>query len=55
LTRRHPNSALNPPPGERLLVNGLIRFRAGKHTDDVGVAIGSPYHMPCVWNEFAVI
>jgi hypothetical protein len=36
-------------------VNGLIRFRAGEHTDDVGVAIGSPYHMPCVWNEFAVI
>ena len=55
LTRRHPNSALSLPPGERLLVNGLIRFRAGKHTDDVGVAIGSLYHMPCVWNEFAVI
>jgi hypothetical protein len=54
LTRRHPNSALSLPPGERLLANGLIRFRAGKHTDDVGVAIGSPYHVPWVWNEFAV-
>jgi hypothetical protein len=54
LTTRHPNSALTLPPGERLLVDGLIRFRAGAHTDNVGVAVGSPYHVPWVWNEFAV-
>ncbi|WP_149536994.1 hypothetical protein [Siccirubricoccus phaeus] len=51
---RHPNGVLELPAGERLLANGLIRFRAGEHTDLVGLAIGSPYHVPWVWNEFAL-
>lgn len=52
--QRHPNSALTLPPGERLLVDALIRFRAGDETDYTGTVIGSPYHVPWVWNEFAV-
>jgi hypothetical protein len=51
---RHPNSTLSFPSGERVIVDGLIRFRAGAHTDGVGVAIGSPFHVPWVWNEFAL-
>jgi len=51
---RHPNSILNIPPGEQVLVDGLIRFRAGAVTDSVGVTIGSPNHVPWVWNEFAI-
>jgi hypothetical protein len=53
-TTRHPNSMLVLPPGERLLIDALIRFRAGDKTDYTGTVIGSPYHVPWVWNEFAV-
>jgi hypothetical protein len=49
---RHRNSAIaQVGAGETVLVNGLIKFRAGKHTDDVGIQIGSPYHVPWVWCE----
>lgn len=37
--------------GETVLVDSLIKFRAGSHTDDVGLKIGSPHHVPWVWCE----
>jgi len=52
--RRHANSVLTIPAGEQVLINGVIRFRAGAHTDKVGVMVGSPSHVPWVWNEFAL-
>jgi hypothetical protein len=39
-------------PAETVLVNALIKFRAGSHTDDVGVdVVGCPFHVPWVWCE----
>ena len=30
----------------------MVKFRAGKHTDDVGVnTVGAPFHVPWVWCE----
>jgi hypothetical protein len=54
LRARHKNSVLtNFGSGEAVLVNGLIKFRAGKHTDDIGVKeVGCPFHVPWVWSEF---
>jgi len=55
--KRHPNSALGPiPVGEQLLVDGLVKFRAGKVTDDLGTSkeVGSPYHVPWTWSEIAL-
>jgi hypothetical protein len=51
---RHKNSVLTgTAAGELVLVNGLVKFRAGKHTDDIGVKdVGCPYHVPWVWSEF---
>ncbi len=51
--RRHPNTTI---PGvvdsEIVLVNGLIKFRAGKHTDDIGInEVKAPFHVPWVWCE----
>lgn len=52
---RHPNSAITIPASERVLVNGLIKFRAGANTDRVGVkSAGCPYHVPWVWCEMAL-
>jgi hypothetical protein len=50
---RHKNTTLPATPdGETVLVNSLIKFRAGKHTDDVGINnVGAPYHVPWVWCE----
>ncbi len=52
--RLHPNSVFaNVPHGERLVASGLIRFRAGQHTNDVGLEdAGAQYHVPWVWAEF---
>jgi hypothetical protein len=51
---RHKNSVLTSVGvGEVVLVNGLVKFRAGKHTDDIGVKdVGCPFHVPWVWCEF---
>jgi hypothetical protein len=53
---RHKCSALaSSGAGETVLVNGLIKFRAGKHTDDIGVnSVKSPFHVPWVWCEMLV-
>lgn len=38
---------------DQVLVNGVLKFRAGKHTDDLGVKkVGAPFHVPWVWCEF---
>jgi hypothetical protein len=54
VTGRHPNSVLQLAAGEQVLFDGIIRFRAGVNTDQVGKCIGSPYHVPWVWNEIAL-
>jgi hypothetical protein len=53
---RHPNSALSTvPTNETVLVDSLIKFRAGKHTDDIGVnTVGAPFHVPWVWCEMVL-
>jgi hypothetical protein len=54
---RHPNSAITTiPGGEKVLVNGLIKFRAGPNTDRIGVgaSVGCPFHVPWVWCEMAL-
>ena len=52
----HPNSTFGPLPStESALVNGIIKYRAGTHTDDIGLkSVGCPYHVPWVWCEMLV-
>ena len=54
--RRHPNTTIaGIPSREVLLANMLIKFRAGTHTDNIGVkTAGSPFHVPWVWCEAAL-
>jgi hypothetical protein len=58
LQKLHPNSTLKPdiPAGEEVIASGLIKFRAGAHTDKLGVSskVGCPFHVPWVWCETAV-
>lgn len=51
---RHPCSAISLVSSNEIsLVNGLVKFRAGSHTDMVGVVdVKSPFHVPWVWCEF---
>ena len=53
---RHPNTAISTvPTTETVLVDSLIKFRAGKNTDDVGInKVGAPYHVPWVWCELVL-
>jgi hypothetical protein len=53
---RHPNSVITGVgASETVLVNALIKFRAGKHTDDVGINnVGCPFHVPWVYSEVLV-
>jgi hypothetical protein len=50
---RHTNTAIGSiAANETVLVNGVIKFRAGTHTDNVGVnSVKCPYHVPWVWSE----
>jgi hypothetical protein len=51
----HPNSALSIPADEIVVASGLIKFRAGSHTDNIGVGkINCPFHVPWVWCETAL-
>ena len=54
MDRQHDNTVFPPlGAGERLIANGLHRFRAGPHTDSVGIKEAqSAYHVPWVWAEF---
>lgn len=54
--RLHPNSTLKVPNGAQVLSSGLIKFRAGVETNKAGIELaGSPYHVPWVWCEHAVV
>jgi hypothetical protein len=50
---RHNNTTITSiSPDETMLVNSLIKFRAGNFTDEVGTkTVGCPYHVPWVWCE----
>jgi hypothetical protein len=52
----HPCSSLAVPQGYEVIVSALIKFRAGEHTDNIGVEKAkSPVHVPWVWCEYALI
>ena len=52
----HPNSSLSLPEGAEVLSSALIKFRAGPETNDKGIKEArSPFHVPWVWCEHAVI
>jgi len=54
--RLHPASTLEMRTGETVLASALVKFRAGKETDKVGIDTAtSPYHVPWVWHEHALI
>ena len=52
----HPNSTYSRKiMPEHVIANGLIIFRAGKKTNDIGVnEVKSPFHVPWVWCEWVV-
>jgi hypothetical protein len=51
----HPNNVITLDMNERALVSGLIKYRAGNHTDTIGIhEVNSPFHVPWVWNEFVL-
>ena len=56
LQGRHPSTMIKVTvPQRNLVANALIFFRAGKHTDSVGVnVVKSPYHVPWVWCEWMI-
>ena len=52
----HPCSALSIPRGCDVAASALIKFRAGSHTDDIGIKEAkSPVHVPWVWCEYALV
>jgi|GEM_PF-3573335 len=52
----HPASTLSVPAGYNVLASVMIKFRAGPHTNKVGISLAkSPYHVPWVWCEHALI
>lgn len=54
--RLHPNSSLSIPKDAEVIASALIKFRAGIETNDAGVKkAGSPYHVPWVWSEHAIV
>ncbi|WP_338771242.1 hypothetical protein [Massilia sp. METH4] len=54
--RLHPCSSITLKQGDKVIVNALIKFRAGPDTDKLGVEkAGSPVHVPWVWQEFALV
>ena len=54
LRSRHPNSTITASlPAANIVANGLILFRAGNKTDDIGVnVVKCPFHVPWVWCEW---
>ena len=57
LQKRHPNSTMSMiVAAEKLVASGMILFRAGAVTDNVGVDIVKcPYHVPWVWCEWVLV
>jgi hypothetical protein len=56
LGKRHPVSTLDIPSDASVVVSALVKFRAGEHTDSIGVSsdVGSPVHVPWVWCEYTL-
>ncbi|MBV9154142.1 MAG: hypothetical protein JO204_20450 [Alphaproteobacteria bacterium] len=54
--RRHPNTTINEKiPAANVVASALIFFRAGDHTDRIGLkVVKCPYHVPWVWCEWLV-
>lgn len=50
---RHPNTSIpDTPPLHAVVANAIVKFRAGDHTDAIGIEEAqSPYHVPWVWSE----
>lgn len=54
--RLHPASSLRVEPNETVISSTLVKFRAGKETDEIGInTANSPHHVPWVWHEHALI
>jgi len=52
----HPSSTLTIPADSKVLVSALIKFRAGSYTNNIGIEKAkSPYHVPWVWCEHALV
>ena len=52
----HGSSNLSAPAGWAVIAGALIKFRAGTHTDAIGIEkAGSPVHVPWVWCEYALL
>ena len=53
----HPCSTLSVPSRSQVQLSALIKFRAGEHTDTIGISadVGSPVHVPWVWCEYALV
>jgi len=55
-TRLHQSSSLSVSESSQILASSLIKFRAGEHTDKIGIEdAGSPVHVPWVWCESALV
>lgn len=51
----HSSSALSVPHGFTVAASAFIKFRAGAHTDAIGIKEAqSPVHVPWVWCEYAL-
>ena len=56
LGRLHPCSTLSVGSADKVLVSAFIKFRAGPHTDQIGINDAkSPVHVPWVWCEYALV
>lgn len=54
--RLHPSSSIALKSGDKVIVSGLLKFRAGASTDKIGIEKAkSPVHVPWVWSEFALV
>ncbi len=55
--RLHPFSTLKVTRTDEVLASAFIKFRAGPHTDSIGISadVKSPVHVPWVWCEYALV
>jgi hypothetical protein len=52
----HPCSTLKMTGADEVIVSAFIKFRAGSHTDSIGItAANSPVHVPWVCCEYALV
>jgi len=52
----HPYSSIEIKEEFEIISSTLIKFRAGKETNDIGISddVGSPVHVPWVWCEHVI-